>query len=408
MSLEGDILLLAEIDNAAELSGSLAELSPVTTTQPYDALGRLADHAFRAVLIAGRLDELDGLARAVRRLCPSSRIYAICRPLAELDIRPRVGQLLDGYLIHPPTRSDVAMLRRELDSPAPSAETPGRLSAQETADLLHAAQRVGHLCEHLSELVGRLVGAPVAWQSADEDNAPLALLRIEHEGARVLVGPVSPDQLPAPAAARLQELRALLPALLASAQRTEAYHRLAITDHLTGAYNRRYFYELTDQILARADGRNLRVSLLLFDIDHFKTYNDTYGHAVGDEILQDIARLMKQVTRSHDIVARIGGDEFAVLFWDSDPPRIPGSQPPDTAHVLAQRLGKAIESHTFASLGPDAQGVLTISGGLAGYPRDGRCCVDLLRAADRALLDAKRSGRNSIRLIGSESAEPQH
>ena len=109
---------------------------------------------------------------------------------------------------------------------------------------------------------------------------------------------------------------------------------------------------------------------------------------------------MTRITREHDVVARIGGDEFAVLFWDEEPPRRPDSRHPDTARQLADRFVAAITRHHFGSLGPEAQGVLTISGGLATFPWDGADCRDLLRHADMALRRAKTSGKAAIHLVG--------
>jgi len=184
------------------------------------------------------------------------------------------------------------------------------------------------------------------------------------------------------------------------AKQGDALHRLAITDHLTGAYNRRYFYQVTDQILDHSEKTGRRVALLLFDIDDFKRYNDTYGHASGDEILRECTRLIRRTTRQQDLVARIGGDEFVVLFWDNSEPRKPGSSLPQSAYVMSERFCKAVAHHEFPSLGPEARGVLTISGGLATFPEDGKTCRQLLRSADKALLNAKKIGKNNIHLIG--------
>ena len=192
-----------------------------------------------------------------------------------------------------------------------------------------------------------------------------------------------------------------LPALMRAAERTRGLHRLAVTDYLTGAYNRRYFYFRTEQILRRARLGAFRVALLLYDIDNLKRYNDEFGYAVGDEILKETVMLMRETTRARDIVARIGGDEFAMLFWDPQP-RLPDSRPPESALVLAERFRQALRGHAFRSLGPGASGALTISGGLASFPRDGGTCRELLRAADRGLKQAKRSGKDGIRLIGRE------
>jgi diguanylate cyclase (GGDEF)-like protein len=140
----------------------------------------------------------------------------------------------------------------------------------------------------------------------------------------------------------------------------------------------------------------------LYDIDDFKRYNDRFGHAAGDEILRETAAMMKQITRRHDVVARIGGDEFAVLFWDTGPTRQPNSQPLQTAYQLADRFRRAVSSHAFQALGPKASGTLTISGGLATFPWDGWTIDQLLRRADEALLSAKANGKNNIHLVGGE------
>ncbi len=96
---------------------------------------------------------------------------------------------------------------------------------------------------------------------------------------------------------------------------------LAITDELTGLYNGRYFRHFLSRIIERGRAMRFPVTLLLFDIDDFKKYNDKFGHGVGDEILSQTATLMRRCCRDHDLVARIGGDEFAVVFWEKEGPR---------------------------------------------------------------------------------------
>src|SRR4029079_13318259 len=128
----------------------------------------------------------------------------------------------------------------------------------------------------------------------------------------------------------------------------------------------RYFHRFLATILERAARERFRLTLLLFDIDNFKGYNDRYGHAAGDEILRETARLMQSVVRKGDVVARIGGDEFAVIFWDAEEPRQPTSQPPQSVLGAAQRFQRAICEHRFPKLLDQAPGTLTISGGLAG------------------------------------------
>jgi diguanylate cyclase (GGDEF)-like protein len=184
---------------------------------------------------------------------------------------------------------------------------------------------------------------------------------------------------------------------------------LATTDDLTGLKNRRYIWEFTRQILERARPNGGRVTLLLFDIDNFKHYNDVYGHLTGDEILKQAAILMRRSCRPHDVVGRIGGDEFAVIFWDdphgktADQPRdrrSTAAEHPTEAIFIAKRFRKAFGNAEVALLGPEGQGVLTISGALASFPRDGSTVEELFERADAALLDAKRSGKDRIYLVG--------
>jgi len=174
---------------------------------------------------------------------------------------------------------------------------------------------------------------------------------------------------------------------------------LAIRDDLTGLYNRRYLWEFLDAILDRARVQNFPVTLLLFDIDHFKRYNDQFGHPAGDQVLREVATLMRQNFRTHDVVCRLGGEEFAVVLWDGR-----GEQSgsgwqgyPTTAFAFAERLREATMKHRFGAVNCDG---VTLSGGLATFPWDGVCRTELLERADEALYRAKRDGRNRVYLYG--------
>lgn len=210
--------------------------------------------------------------------------------------------------------------------------------------------------------------------------------------------------------------------------RIKHLEKLATEDDLTGLKNRRYIWEFSRQIIEHARQENKRVTLLVFDIDDFKNYNDLYGHYAGDEILKQVGVLMRRCCRSHDVVGRIGGDEFAVIFWD-DPyiqntnslqnsgydigntdheRRSATAEHPEEAISIARRFVKELENapaslgnNSGGSLGPEGKGELTISGGLASYPRDGSAIGELFQQADKALLEAKRSGKNRIYLVGS-------
>jgi len=190
--------------------------------------------------------------------------------------------------------------------------------------------------------------------------------------------------------------------------------RLATEDDLTGLKNRRYVREFLKQIIERAKKEELRVTLFLFDIDNFKHYNDTYGHNVGDMVLKQAAVMMRRCCRAHDVVGRIGGDEFAVIFWDL-PARLDKRQTsqktkaerrgadaghPQEALFISERFRNQISSADFSFLGHEGKGVLTISGGLASFSSDGMTAERLLEQADNAMLEAKRNGKNQIYLVG--------
>ena len=179
-------------------------------------------------------------------------------------------------------------------------------------------------------------------------------------------------------------------------QQMHQLEELAMKDELTGAWNRRYFNRFLHRILDQAVRDRSQVTLMVFDIDDFKLYNDRYGHPAGDEILREATRLMRSFVREHDVVARIGGDEFAVIFWDAHGKRKPDSHHPNSVRKAAKRFQQAICSHRFPKLAQEAPGTLTISGGLASFPWDGRTPEELLDKADAMALRSKRQGKNAI------------
>lgn len=179
-------------------------------------------------------------------------------------------------------------------------------------------------------------------------------------------------------------------------QRQSELYTMAMRDELTGLWNRRYFDRFLARVLEHAANGRQQVTLLVFDIDNFKLYNDNYGHPAGDEILRSTATLIQSLVREHDVVARIGGDEFAVVFWDKGEPRHLGSQHPDSVIGIAKRFQKAICEHRFPKLGEEAVGQLTVSGGLAGFPWDGRTPDELMARADAMAMQSKRQGKNAI------------
>jgi diguanylate cyclase (GGDEF)-like protein len=188
--------------------------------------------------------------------------------------------------------------------------------------------------------------------------------------------------------------------VLTLAGQQRQWRNLAFTDQCSGLHNRRYFNDRLTEILGQAQAERASATVLLFDLDDFKGYNDQFGHGAGDEILRTTGALMRRVCREHDVVTRYGGDEFAVIFWDPEGPRTAGSKHPQCALSVLDRFQAALRTQEFPLLGPTAQGKLTISGGLATFPWDGSTAEQVIQRADEALLSAKRAGKNRIQLIG--------
>ena len=185
-----------------------------------------------------------------------------------------------------------------------------------------------------------------------------------------------------------------------------SYRSMAFSDDLTGAYNRRFFEAFMDSALPEARARRRPVTVMVFDLDNFKQYNDQFGHEAGDLVLTETVRLLQSVIRTGDRVCRIGGDEFVVVFADLDGPRSVGSTHPDAVEDIARRFQDQICSMRFPKLGVEAPGSLSISAGIATFPWDGNTSSELLRIADHRALESKRKGKNFITF--GTSTPPDH
>lgn len=166
----------------------------------------------------------------------------------------------------------------------------------------------------------------------------------------------------------------------------ESLRLQSIRDPLTGLYNRRYLEESLAREIARCGRRNLPLSVLMLDVDHFKQFNDTHGHAGGDALLAAIGQLLSSHLRGEDIACRYGGEEFTVILPESDS---------TSALRHAEELRLAL-SQMNVPLSGKTLPPITASLGVATYPLDGVAGLTLLRKADAALYRAKRSGRNRV------------
>jgi diguanylate cyclase (GGDEF)-like protein len=167
------------------------------------------------------------------------------------------------------------------------------------------------------------------------------------------------------------------------AQLYEQMERMATTDGMTGLLNHRTFQSRADELLAQARRYGRKCSLMLTDVDHFKSVNDTYGHPTGDQVLKGVARILKEMARDTDVVARYGGEEFVVLMPETDA---------KGAHVIAERIREAVKAEVFQTeMGPLK---ITMSLGIATFPESATEKQQLIDLADQCLYFAKRNGRN--------------
>ncbi|WP_217569326.1 GGDEF domain-containing protein [Mesorhizobium sp. GbtcB19] len=177
------------------------------------------------------------------------------------------------------------------------------------------------------------------------------------------------------------KLRAMTVSLSA---RSQTFEQAALTDGLTGMQNRRYFDDALREYLHEFRRIDRPVGLMILDLDHFKQVNDTHGHDVGDEVLRAVASCLRGMTRYHDVVARLGGEEFAVVTPNMDV---------ELLARFAERIRKAIASMSILS--GNVRLKVTTSVGLAVWDHK-ESAEDFYRRADRQLYEAKKQGRNRV------------
>jgi diguanylate cyclase (GGDEF)-like protein len=166
--------------------------------------------------------------------------------------------------------------------------------------------------------------------------------------------------------------------------RSETLEQAALTDGLTGMQNRRYFDDALREYLTEFRRIGKPIGLMILDLDHFKQVNDTHGHDVGDEVLRTVASTLRDMTRYHDVVARLGGEEFAVVAPNMND---------DQLFKLAERIRKAVAAQAVQA--GNVRLRVTTSVGLAVW--DGKeSGEDFYRRADKQLYQAKRQGRNRV------------
>jgi len=273
----------------------------------------------------------------------------------------RLGRAIDGHDAHRDPRTS------EFSAPY---LTPLGITSMMDAAIRRDGSVVGVVClEH--------VGEPRTWTPGEiefagalADQAALALAAVERR--------------------HLEEERARVRSELVRTR------ELALQDELTGLANRRALEQMLRAEVSRALRHGRPLSILMADVDHFKSINDTYGHRAGDDVLRGVARLVADTLRSIDRAARYGGEEIFVIMPETSIAE---------AGQVAERLRAAVEGHTFVVDPEDDEPPvplrLTASVGVAGLPENAESLEGLVETADRALYDAKRQGRNRVVVAAS-------
>ena len=167
----------------------------------------------------------------------------------------------------------------------------------------------------------------------------------------------------------------------------------SMKDSLTGLYNRRYFSHMVMTYLEKSIKEDSPISICLFDIDHFKNYNDMNGHQEGDKLLKEISILLNNLSRKKTVIARYGGEEFIAMLPDISK---------EGALAYAERVKEEVAGYPFAHKGKQPLGIVSVSGGVASFPEDADTIDKVIELADKALYKAKEEGRN--RVIKHESS----
>jgi diguanylate cyclase (GGDEF)-like protein len=221
-----------------------------------------------------------------------------------------------------------------------------------------------------------------------------AEVRLTHaDGTTTVFGDLLSESV---SAERLAPWAAWLASWLRLEERVSDLARLATTDELTGAGNRRAFHEAFDAARTRARATRRTVSLMYFDLDDFKRYNDQHGHDIGDEVLRETVELLRQTIRKGDLIFRFGGDEFVILFANGARGPNETGDAPESIQALFDRFRRALKELALPQLGARGAGPITVSGGVSVFPWDASSADELLRLAEERARQSKAEGKDII------------
>jgi diguanylate cyclase (GGDEF)-like protein/PAS domain S-box-containing protein len=320
----------------------------------------------------GTVDEACAVvAQSVQKLFPhalSGALYLVQATARRLEAVTRWGT---GSASEASFRVDFCAALREV--------------APQWSDLRDASIACHHLQQNSS---ARCLCVPILTQEAT-----LGVLHLEFEGMEHLGSETARNNVQESEQSLAVTIAGQIAVSLASIRLREHLREQAIRDPLTGLFNRRFLEESLERELQRATRGRYTVSLLFLDLDHFKRFNDTFGHEAGDVVLRSLAVLLRSFFRSTDVCCRAGGEEFAIILPEAAP---------ENAMVRANALRLEVKNLTLTQ-DDKPLGTVTVSIGIAAFPDHARTPEELLRIADRCLYDSKAGGRDRATLAKSKS-----
>jgi GGDEF domain-containing protein len=441
-----NVLVIGDSDQQVQsaLAQALPNANVTAVASVFDGIAEMTANRYTTVLASAEPIERrpEAAVKTLRQLARESRLVMFGQSSLEPVSRKMLSFGLDDYIVTPATPGELTQIfgQPSLRVAPAHTEDNGLAAAEPTKISLLSGLPLADIV--LDAILSNPQGGPAA--AVKQINGHLAPSMQLHYIRNGGDGPIPPDgsialshairanaenvatlHLVLPrdeeeSAARhfLAQLAQTIGKVATLEDRHVRLQKLAITDDLTGVYNARYFRHFLTAIIAKAQAMRFPVTLILFDIDGFKTYNDQFGHGVGDEILRQTAALIKRCVRDHDLVARLGGDEFAVVFWEKEGPRqprdpgkpapaVPSSRIPQTPKQMFQRFQRLLASPDFSILGATGKGQLTISAAMAVYPYDAQDVAGLIEKADQELVfSAKASGKNCLKLVGEDPESP--
>jgi len=381
--------------------------NPRTADIPVVMVTALSDVADRLRGLESGAD--DFLTKPVNDIALFARVRSLVRVkrmMEELRLREEIcGRFespdhADGTL-EDTSPAHILLLEEQGFAATRIAETlaPIAASVRRTGCCVEAQQMVNDDVELVIASLSMPDGDPLRlvsqWRASEATRQlPILLLAEEAELPRLakgldlgandyLVRPVDRNELLARARTQIRRKRLQ--------DRLRENHRrslsLALTDELTGLFNRRYVIAHLNELISRIGEGTPEIALMMLDIDYFKAVNDTHGHPAGDDVLRELAARMLRQVRSVDLVARLGGEEFVAVMPETN---LAG------AVVVAERLRQAVSAEPFTIQATGLRLPVTISIGVAASNGPGETVENLLKRADDALYEAKRNGRNRV------------